>query len=447
MTTAAPLAPLLPTQPIAVDMTYSLVIKDYPGSFGIDITIPVLEDGRLKLDQALKARAKIGTPFSFSIEEAIRAAQRHLFIRSATGLSRDNPEQVVEDWLNLLRWEVRTFWTARPQENWYGETDNADIYITSEHPRRSGEMLAEGIAVLFAEKRLRISRSKIFFYKDVGNKARPDFVFGTKTTPRLGIVLNGRKLYGLEVRSRNAIQSVHADDHESLRGKKRKKKNNSPNLSGIVAMYCSYGPPSAARKIVASQIILADPKKRLVKLDRIELFEVLCVHYIGVTSRIGLWSERDALEQALIQLRKHRVPTLSSIVVSPSVSSLLPQRVFGSESYRGRLFSTLLIQFQRGEITREQAFDMFKQGAVGDIVFHGVNETALEFIKNLDFKSLEKFFDVNVKNSGSETSVGADGSIMMRRRPDEQDLTELRSQFDRPPVGHDAIVIDLDADI
>ena len=117
----APVAPTGPAPALPATSPYAVVVQNYPGPFATQIKIPVVDDKNLKLKPEVRADAQIGTDFEFSLEDALNAAARHLFIRDAAGKNHDNPEEVVEDWLNLLRWEVQTFWTVKPADHWYGE--------------------------------------------------------------------------------------------------------------------------------------------------------------------------------------------------------------------------------------------------------------------------------------------------------------------------------------
>jgi hypothetical protein len=453
--------PIAPSHPVSVSTPtaipapspYALVIQNYPGDFGIEFEIPVLEDKNLTLDSEIFADAQTGTNFRFSLEDALNAATRHLFIRDTNGKNHDNPEEIVEDWLNLLRWEVKTFWTVKPAANWYGETDNPEIYITAEHPRRAGEMLAEGIAILFAERRLQISRSKAFFYEGTGGRAKPDFVFRLKVKPKYGIVLTGRELYGLEVRSRAGIQSIHSADHKKLKAKKSRKGTKkmksgqplaAPVISGVLAVYCSYGPPSTKKKTTRSQIILGDPPEdQAVMANDINMAEILAVHYIGVTSRIGLWDEMHLLENALREIRAGRLPPMRPLPSNKRIRRVIPRR-FGQMKYLGRLFTSLLTALHSGQLTKAEALSRFRRGNTGEFTFHGLNEQAINAINTLDFTSLEAFFDENAREGHRGATVGADGSIMMRIKPNAKDFARVEAELDTPEPGHDAILIDLD---
>ncbi len=436
-----------PAQP-----SYSVTVKNYPGDFASEICIPVLEDKTLKLNASVRKDAQIGTKFKFSLEDALNAAVRHLHIKDAKGKNHDNPQDIVEDWLNLLRWEVCTFWMVKLADNWYGETDDPQIYVTSEHPRRAGEMLAEGIAVLFAERRLGVSRAKAFFYEGKGGIAKPDFVFPLGTKPKYGIVLTGRELYGLEVRSRAGIQSIRGADHTKLQAKKNakgRKKNKPwqpPVISGVLAVYCSYGPPSKKKKKVRCQIILGDPPEdQPVKASDLQMAEVLAVHYIGVTSRIGLWDELELLNGAIQEIHNGRLPQFRQASNAHHVRRTV-QRTVGQQRYSGRVFSTLLAAVHSGQITRDEALARLQSGNRGQFIFHGLNCTVIDQINSLDFKQLESFFDPNAQAGIRNTTVGGDGSVIMRFEPDNADVKQVEEELSKGPPGQDAIQIDLDDD-
>ena len=179
--------------------------SQYPLAFSVPMTIPVKEEEahqNLRLSATLSNQLRPGTPFTFAMDQAIATAERHMFIFDPTTFAYlTNPVKMVNDWVNLVRWEVSSFWNVyRGSNDEIAHTDSTLVHYSHEHPKRAGEVLAEGIALLFLEDRLGCPPQCFWFFK--GSKARPDFIFNSNFQG-IGMMMNGFQ-FGVEMRCRKS---------------------------------------------------------------------------------------------------------------------------------------------------------------------------------------------------------------------------------------------------
>ena len=219
-----------------------------------------------------------------------------------------NPIQVVEDWINIQRWETQHFWEVGPHSCRLYQ--NQQTQVTSEHRLRSGELLAEGLAILFLEKRLKWGRQNFFFYEGAG--ARPDFIFNLSPNRRFGVAWQRRR-YGLEARLAQTQLNLWAQDITDLTAKKAAPIPTTP-ISGVIAIYCFYGRGnhSDQNTTPCTRLHLADPEEEGAPMTDDEIAEIIIHHYLGATSRAGLWGYRDRLRKLAktLQRRKRDQPDL-----------------------------------------------------------------------------------------------------------------------------------------
>jgi len=117
--------------------------SQYPSDFMIPVTIPVTEElhRNCKLSGTLRNQLNPGTPFTFAMDQAIATAERHMFIFDPVAVAwLTNPVKMLNDWVNLVRWEVSTFWKVyRGSNNEIAHTDSTLVHYSHEHPKRAGE--------------------------------------------------------------------------------------------------------------------------------------------------------------------------------------------------------------------------------------------------------------------------------------------------------------------
>lgn len=378
---------------------FTISLPDYSTTFKRTISIPVEEDSTMPLSTSLRNTLAPGTDFDFQLDDAITAADRYLAIQG----NPKNPAQIVEQWINALRWEVSTYWES-PGGNWYDVREGGPIAFTSEHPKRAGEMLAQGIAILFLEKRLKLSRSRFFFLE--GSEARPDFLIYPERSAQRVLLLKNRSKMGLEVRSRWRVQSVPSTDKVQLYKKKQA-------LSGTLVIYCAYGRPTEIRGAQRTHLILADPPGESHPASDAEVAKILMNHYNGVLRRLGVWEHLDATHAALEEIKRGGSPKRRAV----RLPTTLPSESFNGNQYVGRFFSDLVSRQDRGELTTEEADLAIRTGRLGSVFYAGIRSDVLSAVSSFDIPFLEAFFDPAVlsEQHPSQRPV-SDGTIRVEQQ-------------------------------
>jgi hypothetical protein len=379
--------------------SFSITIPNYAAEFKRTITIPVEEDADLPLTAALRAQLTPGNSFSFTLDDAIAAGDRFLAIHGQP----PNPAQVVSDWLNMLRWEFSTYWES-PGGNWYDVRQGGPVAFSSEHPKRSGELLAHGVAILFLERRLRIARSRFFFLD--GATARPDFMVRLQRSAQRTVLLRDRHRMGLEVRSRYRVQKVPCGDVAKLQQKKLA-------LANTVAVYCAYGAPTEVRNEQRTRILLADPDGEGEVAEGPEVARIIFGHYVGVTARLGVWDVRTALEEMLAALNAGGpMPEPRPRPARRGVVRVLNREVIGGRTYEGRFFSELLVRHAQGLLSDEERNLLIRTGRLGRVFFAGIRQDVLELLESFDLRALEGFFDdAALGEHGGNEHYASDGTV------------------------------------
>lgn len=371
---------------------FSITVTDFPGEFGKTLTIPLEEDAKRPLTPHLRGKLRPSEPFPVMLSAAISAAERHMHIYRKT----DNEVELVEQWLNLLRWEVKTFWKVDHTQRAIDENDASNLYVTWEHRKRSGELLAEGIAVRFIERRLGIPRDRIRFVP--GHEARPDFVV-LKAASTTGT------LYGIEVRWRHKLTVLGDEDYTDLVNKKT-----STVASRFIAVYVGYGRKSPVEEVVYTKVILADPPATGSKLTQLELADLVLDHYLGVTSRIGLWKYHARLQEMRSSVTSGRMPVRrTGLRDLEGTLRYLPKRPRPARTYVGRYFSSLEVEKRNGRLTKRQAQALFRRNDFGLLIFHGLHRDMLRFIETYDVRGMIRFYDNGSRGESANPVITADG--------------------------------------
>lgn len=383
-------------------MTLSLP-SDYSATYGAALQIPILVDPDLPLSADFESGFKTDTPFSVSLEEAILCADRHLRVFGRGDWLTVAAE--IENWRNVLRWNLCTFWTCDPASNSFDTTSR----FSAEHPKWMGELLAEGLALRLLEKRLHLPSSKFFFYS--GAEARPDFVARPPAWFSRAFLDGKRRRFGLECRIRRGWASIHASDRAEIARKKLGK------FSGVLAIYSAYGPPSPKRASARTRLILGDPEGDEGPISFLEVVRVLVHHYSGVTERLGLWAHRDALREAWEQLESGEVPP-PRVDPGSGQDGPLNSKSFGEEEYSGRFFSALMLQQHTGRITDREARDRIRAEDFGALFYQGINTRLLRSLRTFEWEAVEAFFD---ENALLRPDIGSDGVVRAQLPAEDED--------------------------
>lgn len=381
---------------------YAITNSKYPGNCGVPLSLPVVEDGHpaSAVTVPFRAQLQIGRPFSVTLDQAIQAADRHVYVQGQP----PNPVAFVEDWINLLRWEVSTLWEVRAADSSY--LRDVGRNLTHEHYKRSGEVLAEGLAIVFLEERLGIPRQRFFFVN--GSGLRPDFV--VKLKPRhCRALLHNRLRFMLEVRSRSNMRSLSARDRRELAGKKTLRR-----AAGVLAVYACYGDGRHRDGTARTRLHLADPPgDEGREASDGEVSEIVIHHYLRITSQLGLWHHRDHLLRAaknidgeLQNFSRSNQQTIPSIV----------RRKAGNQTYQGREFNELIALASHSPATaaehdsiRERIKRRVSAGEFGGMVFRGLNETVLRFIEESSWLKLAEYQDADAKEFKVDHWIRSDG--------------------------------------
>jgi hypothetical protein len=381
---------------------HSIANSTYPGNCGKTLLIPVTEDAHtaMKVKLPFASQLKIGQPFSVKLDEAIQAADRHIYVQGRP----PNPLAFVEDWINVLRWEVNNLWDVRPAENCYLRDRTRNL--THEHYKRSGEILAEGLAIAFLENRLKLPRQRFFFIN--GGGTRPDLVVQLK--PRhCSALLHDRLRFMVEVRSRQHMSNLSAEDRKEL-----KKKKASPGMAGVLAIYCCYGEGEHRNKSARTRIHLADPPGNdLPKVSEAEVGEIAIHHYLRITSQIGLWAHRDHLYRAA-EARGIDAPSFTRAGLRAIHIGI--RRSEGGEWFRGREFNELVFlasltpsSIAERDSIRDRVRRRVNAGELGAMVFRGLNERVLRLIEASDWLGLAEYRDAATTEHSVDRWVRSDG--------------------------------------
>ena len=400
---------------------YGIDNSQYPKDFHDPVTIPVTEETlrNCRLTPNLKQRLMPGTSFTFTMDQAINTAERHMYIFDS-GISSwlTNPVKMVNDWVNLVRWEVSTFWKVyRESGDEIAHTDSRQVHYTHEHPKRSGEVLAEGIALLFLENRMDCPPQCFWFYK--GSKARPDFIFDTSFRG-IGMMMSGSH-FGVEARCRKSQANLYAADEEDLL---RKKQSNS-NMSYIIGIYLFYGEGHHKRKLKRrTRLHLADPGGEGRPMSDSERAWVIINHYLGVASRLGLWDHRDYLLSCLQDTARGKVPEtpLEDVRDLDSADPKVPLDVEQKwRDFVGTDFNTLVEEAKGAELDRLESIAGHKRvqaqldgGYLGYNVFRGIRKSVLRMIERGEWRKLEEYRDKNAGLHKKGIRIGADGVLQQQ---------------------------------
>jgi len=159
-------------------------------------------------------------PFAFRLQDVVVAASRFLFVQSDRSAP---PSNMVREWQAILVWEIEHFWDVDISTNSLEPTYAATRIFTTEHSTRSGEHLAAGIALLYADQLPWMNVAACEFFP--GSGPRPDFV--------VPISLANNKLVGLEARCRAYTASLD----EETEVKPIEAKKNHPVFDEMLAVY------------------------------------------------------------------------------------------------------------------------------------------------------------------------------------------------------------------
>ena len=99
----------------------------------------------------------------------------------------------------------------------------------------------------------------------------------------------------LEVRSREGVTKIPKGDASELQKKKTK-------YSSALAVYCSYGRPTAVKNKGRTRILVADPPGEALPIEPEAVARVVFGYYEGVCARLGLWEFRSRLRDVRAQL-------------------------------------------------------------------------------------------------------------------------------------------------
>ena len=331
------------------------------------------------------------------MREAIRAVERHVFVE---GLSM-NPIELVEGSVTAFTWEFDSYWRVDPTSNSYYPRMDSSVALTIEHVKRAGELIAEGIALLFLEQRLGVSRANCRFIPPRGNTARPDYAFKPTSGTHLDILCPGLPRMQLEVRSRQRFRSMTKRDIEQLTAKKLSTPSGLPKQT--LAIYCSYGRARSRRE---TRLILADPPGDDSLVTEDIAVPTSLINYERITARIGLWYHNSLLRK---EIRRQELPIDLSTAFYDERN---PPRVqlaannYRSARYRGRDFSSLLsIADRRPDIVRDLYLGAIERGDLGALTFHGLNVNVLNYIEAGDWKNLASFLDRGQHDEGAVDSA------------------------------------------
>jgi hypothetical protein len=367
-------------------------------AFAQNLTLPVRVSAGLPLAGALAASLTAPVPhFSFRMSEAIRAVERHVFVEGLPA----NPIALVEGFVAAFTWEFDNYWTVDIPQNAYYPQVAPGVFLTIEHVARAGELIAEGIALLFLERRLGVSRANCSFIAPSGNRPRLDYAFTPIHGTRLSVLCPGFPRLQLEVRSRKQMTSLTKRDRTRLL---KKKKGHSAGQT--LAIYCSYGAPSTGYG--GAHLILADPPgdDRIVSEE--EAVPTILANYERITSRLGLW-QQNAILRREIRARRLGVtlPRASYDELNAPRLRLAVRETMDGKLYRGREFSDALTRAEQDPASAARLYQRASEmGDLGNVTFHGLNVEALELVEAGEWGRLARFIDRDDRVTGQQDRVG-----------------------------------------
>lgn len=364
------------------------------------VSFAVIEDPTLKLNPILRSALAPGQNFTFRPDHALYCAIRHLYVDPNNPPA--NHPKLALDWLNVLRWELMTFWQCDPINNLVHDTAATKLF-SAEHPRRIGELFAEGLAILLLERRLRINRNRFYFYSDDG--ARPDFVVNGMVRAPSGFITPSNHRLGLETRCRKGWSSIRASDFQSLANKKGTAlvKTVSAKGGAVVRTYQATGSGSGSGSsfdiILAvyfshsdtnCQVILGDPGDFGVPLSQIEILQVVVAHYAQQAARIGLWSHYKIIDELRKEIAADRLPD-ERADPSAFADAHLNHESFAGKVFVGRFFSNFLEAVQGGSYTATAAGEILERRSY-DFFFFGIDVYVLMLLRTCRWRELLAYF-------------------------------------------------------
>jgi len=172
-----------------------------------------------------------------------------------------------------------------------------------------------------------------------------------------------------------------------------------------------------------TRLHLADPSKRTKPLSDGDIAEIVIHHYLGVTSRIGLWGYRDFLarlarkHKSLRRLRKTKEKTEleDSVTIRFDDSVEIIQRRVGKQDYRGFWYAPQVAMARDAENGTTLGQTLISERQYGRIVFHGLNVRVLKLIRSSRWKKLAAFRDPESRRFRSNPWVFSDGVMKYDR--------------------------------
>lgn len=360
------------------------------------IWLPVRVSSKRTLRGALRDSLPLPiSDFGFRMQDAIRAIERHVFVAGM----QQNPIILVESFVAAFTWEFDTYWIVDVPQNAYYPRIGRGLSLTIEHVARAGELIAEGIALLFIEQRLGISRANCSFIAPVGIKPRLDYAFTPVRGTRLAVLCPGFPRLQLEVRSRKEMSELRARDLKQLLAKKK-----SQPKGQTLAIYCSYGEPTT--KYAGCHLILADPITDETPVDDEEAVPGVIANYERITARIGLWYHNALLRQ---EMRSRGIAAGLNAPIYDEANPPRPPLVardYGSSRYRGRFISDALERSAMGQEAASVLYEKTSAGDFGLVTFHGLNLTVLTAIEERNWKGLARFLDRSGTISSESSNTG-----------------------------------------
>ncbi|PRP97857.1 hypothetical protein ENSA5_30900 [Enhygromyxa salina] len=380
------------------------IVLDKYSDFLTPLTVNVTEDTELPIAQEYKSLLSPST-FTFCVDDALKRAVRHLYITDDEVGKNSPPAKIVADWLHMLRWEAQTFWTCKSTL----DDEVGTRTYSSEHPRRVGELIAEGVAILLLEERLSISANRFYFYRS--NAARPDFLVepGGGALATAAVTGKGHRL-ALECRSRDSWASIHKRDRAQLQRKKSVAVKKSKGFrtyyprpfSSVVAVYLSYGPR-------LTRLIVGDPENTSAShVGDSELQKIIISHYVGLMGRIGMWESRAFLLAVLDNAPEPELARLRDKALAASRN--LPKFTHHQDTYIGRFYSPLVSDWVRENLTRADVLRTLESRSF-DFFFLGLSQQVWEMLLDRELDGLMTSEARWLAGEGSQAT--SDGGLMV----------------------------------
>lgn len=342
-------------------------------------------DSSVAITGPLAKSLQIGTDFEVSLDEAVSACDRHVYVHGKPA----NPEQFVRQFVKRLREEISSLWIYDPVRKVLDR--NEDLFLSWEHFRHSGELLAEGVAIEFLRQRLKIRRQQFFFYS--GSEARPDLAIpaSLKRKKELATTANG-ELFGLEARLRHGMASLSAADRRTTLKKKKHK-----DFARVIGVYLVYGDVQHRNSIASTRLHVVDPVNPDVESGMFKIGQQSAiVYYSMLCSQIGLWEHRDHLNRALelIDSPDELTPLQFS---SNQIRTGVERKILGITA-RGREFNELIAStsgtfssIEERDRAKQQAKSRVQRGDFGLLYFRGLCTDVLKLIEDNDWSGLAEY--------------------------------------------------------